>query len=160
MKSALALLLLILSVTTLSAQDWPDERPLRSVSYGLALIPSASQYYKDERVKADRIMVSFSLAAATAGAYQLVYNQRNERYKEKVSNSGGPAAGIDRSIAKAKAQVETMQLMRNIFVVTTATIYVGSLIDGILPPQDGFRYSKVEISAVTTPMSVGFRVSW
>lgn len=161
MKSVFLLLFFgVMSASGTVAQTQGDERPLRSVSYALSVVPSASQYYKGETTKAERYAIVFSLSAATAGAYHLVYTQRADRYEEKLINYRGRPEDNAKSIARAKAQVDFMHRMRSLFLVTTGAIYAGSLIDGVLPPDGGFRHSGISITPVVSPLEAGIRLSW
>ncbi len=119
-------------------------KPHRSITFALGLVPGLSQYYLGQKLKGTFLFTATTAVLGLAYKYQQDFNSNNSSYnvvrsiyqladsEQKAVQLGDEAEALF-NLAKQSAR------KRDIFFGTFISIYIINIIDVLKPPESGYR---------------------
>ena len=145
------------------------DRPSKTVSHLLSILPGASQLYKNQKLKGVLLMAGTAGVFAFSAGTVLRYNQTRSDYNNihKLYEAGTNEVMVKQYGLEAQHENKLMRSaakMRNIAFSSALGLYIINIIDAYLSvPRSGYRFSRrikpVPVISRNT-MSLGIKVSF
>ncbi len=121
--------------------------PDRRVSQALSLLPGGTQFYERDTRKG-AVFAGVVTGGILSGMYLTDrYKRKNNEYllmRERYRNAGeADAEALGNRTEKLHSQAKTVGLVRDVSYGTAAVMYVGSLVDALIPHPMGYRNIRI-----------------
>ena len=126
-------------------------RPEKSTIYLRSLLPGFAQFTKNEKIKGSSFVALSSVLSFSALLFNERVNQENSNYEQlrtEYNTSSNPTRLLEiiEESDRTLDEIDRLKKIRNYSLIGLGVVYTLNIIDGIKPPEIGFRSNKVKIN--------------